>query len=100
MVKNEVYSWRLATDTKMALENEARRDGTTVAAVLDRLVREWLADRRRAAIEDEAEQKRLHAAAAKTFGTVPGLGGPYTNAKVHAVIRKRLEERYGRRRAS
>ncbi len=100
MTKNEVYSWRVASDTKMALENEARREGTTVAAVLDRLVRERLAERRRAAVEDEAEQKRLHAAAVATFGTIRGGGGQSaTNERVHAVIRKHLEQRYGRRRA-
>ena len=70
MPKTEVYSWRLAPDFKMELEAEARRDGMTLAAVLDRLAKQWLEERRQRNGDDDAEQARLHAAAAKCFGTL------------------------------
>ena len=34
MSKTEVYSWRVSPETKAALEEEARREGLTLAALL------------------------------------------------------------------
>jgi len=85
----------LDPDFKMDLEAEARRDGTTLAEVLDRIAKQWLEMRKRRNGDDEAEQARLHAAAAKCFGTL-SLGDPHGSEKVRETVRKRLEERYGR----
>jgi hypothetical protein len=88
MSKSEVYSWRLSRETKVVLEEEARRQHTSLAAVLDRIVQEW---RRRAERpdDDSAEQIRLHAAAAKSFGRIAGKH-PYSAARTREVIRQRL----------
>ena len=71
MKKTEVYSWRVASDRKTALENEARREGTTVAALLDHITQEWL-EAKRGVTGDEAEQARLHARAGKAIGAIAG----------------------------
>ena len=95
MAKTEVYSWRLDPKTKMALESEARSEGMTLAEVLDRLAKQWLELRKQQNGDDEAEQARLHAAAAKCFGTL-FMGDPHGSEKVRETVRKRLQERYGR----
>ena len=95
MAKTEVYSWRVDPQIKMALEAEARSQGTTLAEVLDRIAKQWLEMRKQQNGDDEAEQARLHAAAAKWLGSISG-GDPYRSEKVRETVRKRLKERYGR----
>lgn len=92
MAKTEVYSWRLDPEIKMALESEARSEGTTMAEMLDRMAKQWLELRKRQNGDDEAEQARLHAAAAKCMGTISG-GDPFASEKVREVVRKRIRER-------
>jgi hypothetical protein len=94
MKRSEVYSWRVAPEVKDALEYEARRRGESVGGLLERIAMEWLTARRRASDGDD-EQSRLHAVAAKTFGTIAG-GDPDRSTAVRAVIRRRLASRRGR----
>lgn len=93
MAKTEVYSWRLAADKKAALQAEARAQGKTVAQILDVLAEEWLAGRRDE--DHEAEQRRLHAAVAKTLGKISG-GDRRRSENVRAAVRERLRRRHGR----
>lgn len=93
MAKTEVYSWRLAPERKSALEAEARAAGKTVAEVLDELSTEWLAARRTP--DDEAEQRRLHKAAAKFVGTISGHD-PHRSENVSTLMRQTLRRKYGR----
>jgi hypothetical protein len=44
--KSEVYSWRVSSDIRTGLELEARRAGSTMAGLLDRIAQEWLEARR------------------------------------------------------
>jgi hypothetical protein len=92
MAKTEVYSWRVDPRIKMALESEARSQGTTLAEVLDRMAKQWIERRKRQNGDDEAQQVRLHAAAAKYAGAISG-GDPYASEKVREVVRKRVRER-------
>ena len=69
-MKSEVYSWRLSSDLKCELEEEARRERVSVSQLLERIVREWLKTRSAAAEADEAEQERLRALAMRHFGTL------------------------------
>jgi hypothetical protein len=96
MPKTEVYSWRVSPETKTALEIEARRQATSLAALLDRMTQEWLRTRRPSIGEDE-EQRRLHDAAAHTFGSIAG-GEPRRAERARNLVRQRLAKRYGRRR--
>jgi len=97
-MKSEVYSWRVSADTKAALEQAAHQEGTSVAALLDRMLADWLAARP-GSVEDEAEQARLRRAAARTFGTIAG-GSPQRAETVRIAMQRRLGRRYGRRRAN
>ena len=95
MAKTEVYSWRVDPEVKMALESEARAEGMTLAEMLDRMAQQWLKMRKQQNGDDEAEQARLHAAAARCFGTL-SAGDPRASENVRALVRKRLKERYDR----
>jgi hypothetical protein len=92
MAKTEVYSWRLDPEIKIALESEARSEGMTMAEMLDRMAKQWLETRNQRNGDNEAEQARLHAAAAKCMGTISG-GDPFASEKVREVVRKRIRER-------
>jgi len=93
MSKTEVYSWRISPATKLAIENEARREKTTVAALLDRITKEWMESRR--GQTDDAEQGRLHARVEKTIGTISGHN-PKRSEGVRQSVRRRLKRRDGR----
>jgi len=81
----EVYSWRVSSELKLRLEQEARDRKTSVASVLDTAAREWLV-RSTPAESDQEAQRRLHDQARKHFGTLTIGDGPYTNVKVGEVI--------------
>jgi hypothetical protein len=95
MSKSAVYSWRVAPETKYALEEEAHRLGESLSHLLDRIAREWLEARRRRASNDESEQARIRAAAMKAIGKIAG-DRTRRAERARALIRERLE----RRRAS
>jgi hypothetical protein len=95
MKKTAVYSWRISPDTKAALEIEARREGESVAALLERVTREWLKVRRRAHQRDRMEQARLHAAMSKLLGAIRG-GDPARAERSRSAVRARLARRRAR----
>jgi hypothetical protein len=67
MRKTVIYRWHLGPDLKRSLEAEARAEKTSIAAILNRVVRECLARRE---AQDEAEQRHLHAEFLKVVGTI------------------------------
>ena len=92
-MKTDVYSWRLTSAKKIALENRARREGASLAQLLDRITQEWMEARNG---EDEPEEQiRLHEAVRKTLGVISGKN-PERAEQAKATIRKRLAGRYGR----
>jgi len=95
MAKSEVYSWRVAPETKAALEHAARGERSSVGGLLERLVHEWLDARGRDTDGEETEQARRHAAAARTFGTIRG-GSPHRSEQARVLIRQRLARRRAR----
>jgi hypothetical protein len=94
-MKTEVYSWRVSQELKMSLEREARRRKISVSAVLDMAAEEWLKKSAANNGDDEREQKRLHAAAAKTIGTIKG-GNPLRAENAREIVRQIIRERHGR----
>ena len=94
-MKSEVYSWRLSPVMKSALEEAARQERATVSMLLERIVADWLAAHRGERNQEEAEQQRLHAAAAQTFGTIQGKN-PSRSAQVRRTVRARLAKRHAR----
>jgi len=96
MGKSEVYSWRVSPETKAALEHEARRAGLSLAELLKRISVDWLEERRSENGTESAEQRRLHAQAAKLFGAIAG-GDPRRSARSREIVRERLARRRGYR---
>jgi len=92
MAKTDVYSWRLDSSTKAALEDAARERKASVAAVLDEIVEDWLS--RRPGGSDAKEQRNLHRAAGRYVGAIEG-GDP----RRAEASRERLRERLRRRHA-
>jgi hypothetical protein len=93
-MKTEVYSWRVSAELKTGLEREARRRKISLACALDLAAEEWLKNNG-ADKDDDREQKRLHEAASKFFGTITG-GDPHRSENVRQLVRERLRRRYGR----
>ena len=94
MSKSEVYSWRLTPELKKQLEAAARDEKTSIGAVLDRVVREWLAKRPLSGEDDAEQQRRLRERAMKAVGTVSIGLGPYTNERVREVMGEQLEKKH------
>ena len=93
-MKTQVYSWRLSSELKSDLERAARARGVSVSALLDIAVREWLGQSA-SGRDDEEEQRRLHAAAARCFGAFAS-GDPHASANTGQKVREKLRQRYGR----
>lgn len=89
MNKTEIYRWRLDPDLKQRLEHAARAEKISVASMLDRIVREWLAKHE---ADEEALQRRLHAEARKWIGSI-NSGDPHGSEQVKERVRARLMEK-------
>ena len=98
MANTDVYSWRVSSDLKSALEQQARREGKSVARVLDHVMRQWLQAAGTGARDDQSRQQRLHQEAAKFFGAIGG-DNPRRSEQVRELMRKGLKQRHGRKRA-
>ncbi len=98
-MRTHVYSWRLSGELKRELERAARLRRASFSAVLEQAARAWL-KQNAAELGDDAEtQRKLHAAAEPYIGSISGLGGPFTADRVRESMRRRLQEKYGRKRA-
>ncbi len=97
MNKTEVYSWRVDTNLKSALEQVARAEKTSVAQLLDSIVRDWLQESSSLNGEDE-QQQRLHSAAQECFGTLSS-GDPDLATLAKERVRQKIRERHARTRA-
>ncbi len=95
MAKTQVYSWRVAAETKAELQRAAKRTNQSLSGLLDCIVREWLEANR--GNGELAEQKRLHDAASKCIGVLRG-GDPYRSEKARHTIRARLAANHARQR--
>jgi hypothetical protein len=95
MAKSEVYSWRVARHRKIALEDQARRSGKSLGALLDDITAEWLLTRADLAESEADRQARLREAVSKTIGTIAG-GKPRRAEQARALVRQRLTRRRAR----
>jgi len=92
-MRTEVYSWRVSPELKTGLEREARRRKISLSAALDLAAQEWL--KQNGADNDDAEQKRLHEAAAKAIGAIKG-GDPRRAENAGKIVRQLIRQRHGR----
>ncbi len=98
MPKTAVCSWRIDPKLKRALQAEARLEGITLPELLNRMICQSLENSRRTRDNDEAEQRRLHAAVAKSIGAISDVDDPYFSENVSVKMRKILTERHERGR--
>jgi ribbon-helix-helix CopG family protein len=92
MNKTDVYSWRVSSELKGALQAAARREGASVSELLERLVGEFLSERRaRRGVTDE-EQRELHAAVSRSIGSIHG-GDSSRSERAGLAVRDRLKRR-------
>lgn len=94
-MKTEVYSWRLSTERKVELEVEARREGKSLAGLLEQITANWLRDRRNSRNGDEAEQAAIRKRAAAAIGSIRG-GDPTRSSRTSELVKEVLRKRYGR----
>ena len=102
-MKTEVYSWRLSPQRKAELESEARREGTSLARLLDQITAEWLRHHRNGHQNDEAEQAAIRKRAAAAIGSIRS-GDPTRSARASELVReiiarKHAKESYASRRS-
>jgi hypothetical protein len=102
-MKTEVYSWRLSADKKAELEGEARREGTSLSALLEDITTTWLTERRNGRADDEAEQAAIRKRAAAAIGSIRG-GDPTRASRAgelvrEIILRKHIKESIASRRA-
>ena len=94
-MKTEVYRWRLSTQRKAELESEARREGRSLAALLEQITGNWLRERQNGRHEDEAQQAAIRRRAASAIGSISS-GDPLLASQVSQRMKESLKKRYGR----
>jgi hypothetical protein len=92
-MKTEVYSWRVSAAKKADLESEARREGTSVADLLDRITADWLQERRTSRNDEEDEQAALRRRVMATVGTIHS-GDPTLATRAREVVRERIARKH------
>jgi hypothetical protein len=101
-MKSDVYSWRVEPAKKADLEAELRRDGITIAKLLDDLTTDWLRERRNGHSDDDAQQAAIRRRAMAAIGSVSGAD-PMASERSgemisEAIYRKYLKETHASRR--
>ena len=94
MRNSEIYSWRLDTALKEALERAARANNTSVADLLRTIVSDWLASNPTPG-EDAESQFRMRNQALRCAGTIRG-GDPDRAEQASSRVRAALEARRAR----
>ena len=92
-MKTEVYSWRVSAAKKADLESEARREGTSVADLLDRITADWLQERRTSRNGEQDEQAALGRRVMATVGTIHS-GDPTLATRAREVVRERIARKH------
>jgi hypothetical protein len=92
-MKTEVYSWRLSTHRKAELEQEARREGTSVAKLLEQITAGWLSHRRNGHSKDDAEQAALRKRVLATVGTIHG-SDPSRAERAGELVREIISKKH------
>src|SRR5690242_10116264 len=92
-MKTQVYSWRLSSQRKLELEMEARREGKSVAQLLDEINSQWLKERRNSRNGDEAEQDAIHPRVMAAVGTIRG-GDPNRAERASELVREIIRRKH------
>src|ERR1035438_6790898 len=95
-MKTEVYSWHLAAERKAELEEEARREGISLSSLLERVTDDWLAERRNANFDDEANQSAIRKRAMAAIGAIRG-GDPTRSARASELVREIIARNHAKK---
>ena len=93
MKKSEVYSWRVSPVLKASLEDAARRERSSVARMLEKIVEDHLRQRREAS--DDEEQERIRARVRRFAGAIAG-SDPTRSSRASELVRARLMRKHAR----
>ncbi|MGA7684556.1 MAG: hypothetical protein WCC32_10130 [Terriglobales bacterium] len=94
-MKIDVYRWRVSSQRKAELEIAARREGTSLAGLLEQITGDWLQARSNSRNGDAAEQAEIRRLAAPAIGSVRG-GDPTRSSRSSQLIRETLPRRNSR----
>jgi len=92
-MKTEVYSWRVSAEKKAALESEARREGKSLASLLEQITANWLEERRNSRNGDEAEQAAIRKRVMATVGTIRS-GDPTRSQRASELVREVIRQKH------
>jgi len=94
-MKDQVYSWRISAQKKAELENEARREGTSLAQLLEQITADWLQEQRMSRNGDEPEQARIRKRAEAAIGSLAG-GDPHRASRASQRVREIIKSKHER----
>jgi hypothetical protein len=92
-MKTEVYSWRVSAQRKAELESEARREGTSLAGLLEQITSAWIEQRRNSRNGDEAEQAAIRRRVMATVGSIRG-GDPTRSQRASELVREIIRKKH------
>jgi hypothetical protein len=88
-MKTEVYSWRVSPQRKAELEGEAKREGTSLAKLLDEITAHWLEEQRNSRHGDQAEQAAIRKRVMATVGSIHS-GERTLSIRAREIVRERV----------
>lgn len=92
-MKTEVYSWRVSAQRKAELESEARREGTSLAKLLEDITTKWLEEQRSSRNGEEAEQAAIRKRVMATVGSIRG-GDPTRSQRASELVREIIRQKH------
>ena len=92
-MKTEVYSWRVSAQKKADLESEARREGKSLAGLLEQITANWLEERRNSRNGDETEQAAIRKRVMATVGTIRG-SDPTRSQRASELVREIIRQKH------
>lgn len=97
-MKDQVYSWRISAQKKAELECEARREGTSLARLLEQITADWMRQRRNSRNGDEDEQARIRKRVEAAIGSLAG-GDPHRASRASQRVREIIRRKHERQRS-
>ena len=96
-MKDQVYSWRISAQKKAELESEVRREGLSLAQLLEQITADWMHHRRNLH-NDEAEQARIRKRVEAAIGSLAG-GDPHRASQASQRVREIIRSKHERQRS-
>jgi hypothetical protein len=84
-MKDRVYSWRISAQKKAELESEARREGRSLAQLLEQITADWLESQRSSRNGDEREQAAIRRRVMAAVGSLRG-GDPTRSQRASELV--------------